>query len=447
MPHWCTLRGYPIGGRLRIPKNIYNRKDPLKCLHRIMEHRADIRRSYLCGSLIMVTSHLAQTHNLTIKLHDLYNSSDANYLDDSGTYPFISGPYAMSTGKKSFFRLASTILALQDSSKVIYCKTKKVHKMFTLQYFVWVECFSAEIVATWFILHILACIVAMNYSKSSTVTLLIRNFFKKVMQLLLLTIGEIAIPLRKSIYICIAIVGMLNAWLYENTITSLVTVASPEYPMKNLQEVVNSDYKILYKRIISDFQTQFGDQFRFSKVEHRINNSFIETNTSLTLKLIAKYYSQNNKIAVFMQESDSERIKWKIQKEISKNVKFSDTKCYVASEAFMPGFYYWQIFTNNLPWLKISMSRMSNAGLVIFWENRHKRLFDIIAKFTIDYKELSAPDVIDVGKLLPVMIFCCSLYIFACVLFLVERMTNRNRALKAATSGTHIISVKAASSI
>ncbi|CAL8128471.1 unnamed protein product [Orchesella dallaii] len=345
---------------------LYFEKDPLKCLRHIMEYRADVRKSYLCGSLIMATSYLTQTHNLTIKLHDFFNTSDANRVDKSGHYMFISGPYALKILKKNFLHLTSTILALQDSTKVIYCKTKKVHKMFTLQHYVWVEPFSAELVATWFMLHILACIVAMNYSNSSKVILLLRNFLQELMQLLLLALREIAIPLRKSIYICIAIVGMLNAWFYENTITSLVTVATPEYPMKNLQEVVTSDYKILYKTTITDFPTRYRNLFRISKLEDRINSSYIETNAGLTLEVIAEYFSHNNKIAVFMQESDIERTRWKIQSEINQNVKFLGTKCYVASDSFMPNFYYWQIFTNNLEWLKISMSRMANGGLVKF---------------------------------------------------------------------------------
>ncbi|CAL8128423.1 unnamed protein product [Orchesella dallaii] len=421
------------------------RKNPLKCLARIMDHRADIRRSYLCGSLIMVIGHLAQAHNLTINLHDYYNTSHAKFPDYSGDYLFINGPYRVANRKKSFIRLTSYVLALQDSSKVIYCKAKKVHTLFTVQYFVWVECFSAELVATWFILHLLACIVAMNYSKSTTIIILLRMFLEKVMQLLLLAIGEIAIPLRKSIYICIAIVGLLNAWFYQNTITSLVTVATPDYPMKNLRELIHKDYKILFKK--TEIHANFRNQFRFLKIEDRINSSFIETNTSLTTKVIAQYYRQNNKMAVLVREANSERLKQKIQNDITKYVKFSDTKCYVISESFMPGFYYWQIYTNNLPWLKISMSRMTNAGLAIFWENRYKRLDDVMSKFTIDVKKLSAPDVINVQKFLSVLIFCGSLYMLSFAVLLAERITNRNKAFKAAKSSTHLILVKATSPI
>ncbi|CAL8128475.1 unnamed protein product [Orchesella dallaii] len=80
-------------------------KDPLKCLRHIMEYRADVRKSYLCGSLIMATSYLAQTHNLTIKLHDYFNTSDTNGVDQSGDNMFISGPYALKLLKKKFLPL------------------------------------------------------------------------------------------------------------------------------------------------------------------------------------------------------------------------------------------------------------------------------------------------------------------------------------------------------
>jgi len=65
------------------------KNDPLHCLKRIMQHRARLKKSYHCDSTVMMSSHLAQIHNFTLRLRDIYNEKDiANF---SKSVQFIAG--------------------------------------------------------------------------------------------------------------------------------------------------------------------------------------------------------------------------------------------------------------------------------------------------------------------------------------------------------------------
>ncbi|CAL8128469.1 unnamed protein product [Orchesella dallaii] len=402
-----------------------NFKDnPLRCLDLIIQHRADIRKSYLCKNLIMVTSYLAELHNITIKLYDVIN--DGKSVDRYGNHPFIAGPYGLSNMEDfNDFILASNIFEISESETVCYCKPKGLQKGFKFQYFVWVECITAELCVSWCCLLILSCIVVLDYSNTDNVKTLLRKFTVKMMQLLLLAFGELSIPYRKMLYICIAITGMFNAWFYENTITSLVTVATPEHPMKNLQDLVKNDYKFLWSNLSGDFRTTYRTEFRFSKVEDRINSSFVvlEKNVSLTRAVFFEYYYQNNKVALLTPKFAGENYRRIFQVELNRKLEYASAKCFVTPESFSPESYYWNIYTNNLHWLKITISRITNAGLNSFWDQRSNRLTDLLNKLPDD-KHVSNADVINLQKLLPVIILFSSVYLSAGIVLVFERFKN-----------------------
>jgi len=133
----------------------------------------------------------------------------------------------------------------QEQTSICYCKTEGLRNIFKLDYYVWIECLSTEICVTWIFVLMLSNLAAFVHFDEKVSSILIVS--KRFVKLLCLTKGEIPIPKRNTLYVCIAISGMLCGWFYENRITSLVTAAIPAQPMKNLNEVIANGFKITFQ--------------------------------------------------------------------------------------------------------------------------------------------------------------------------------------------------------
>lgn len=165
--------------------------------------------------------------------------------------------------------------------------------------------------------------------------------------------------------------GMFVSTLYENEITSILTVPPGLLEYKSLSDLIDANYKILYNENINNPAKTMYDDFVLRGLENKINQSFmirseIATNLSRILQHLMSSESYL-KYVVCPDTEEADSLKLSFEVYINEIFKRKTYECRTIKEELQSEASYTRVFTPNRFWMLISHRRIQEAGLGSYW--------------------------------------------------------------------------------
>lgn len=168
------------------------------------------------------------------------------------------------------------------------------------------------------------------YHKNITIT----NIAISVFALLctLFKQSPVANILRHKSLTILIIIGAYNSTLYENSITSIVTVRKTQELYQTVTAMLDDGYKILdyYNEISTPPEKLYKTHFQRNRIMHKINSSFVKF--SKTLRTNEHTFSYLMKKLLYSANSDTAFLSKSIYEMEFNGNNHSNALCYIVPE-------------------------------------------------------------------------------------------------------------------
>lgn len=206
-------------------------------------------------------------------------------------------------------------------------------------------------------------------------------------------------------------------------------------PIQNLKQVLDLGYKIL---------GQIPEQFYGFEVELNEKIYKQKLNSSIVLKKDMSFWNQSNfaywhsskrknKYMTISTPYYAERNKLEIQKNIREGNREKGVECHVVPQTFGSSFSFWEIYMVNRYWITETILRTQAGGLDVFWKRWHKYVDVVYLKLAKEsgrtFFNENGPDIISLGRILPVMALCLILFGCSLVTMVVELCYGKKHEL------------------
>lgn len=386
----------------------------------------NLKLAILCESIIMIPLSLGSYHNISFQLfHILKESNEARkVMNYSGE--LIEGTYTFFNSDILFWLYFGLIHHETSQLKLIYCSDNKQNGSY--EYFgtgraniIWTKAFNLEM---WIILLGFLLLAAYLYSYGRGPP----QYLNELITLITMMITQpVKIPKGYRQYTCVCVIfsSILLTILYQDSLTSLITVPYKPITLTNLYEVIESGYKIIFLQngdLIPPEERYFVD-FHLYDIAHKINESF-----KGTLLPPMEFLANNGELenyAIIASETSIQQDKGYLEKVITKTKKTS--KCHSVPEGFHPRSYYWIISTVNRPYLILSIQIIKQAGLDLKWDAWAlwaSQLFHKISQGATSGPP--KPDAISVSQFSEILLLGALLQGFALLILVCEWLSEHN---------------------
>ncbi|CAL8109275.1 unnamed protein product [Orchesella dallaii] len=401
----CTPNIYPIhlGASPDLPPEV-KQKSCLYKSHVLMYILYKYRRIYSCRNDRIIMEYLEQLYNFTTKMYD------ARIAHYQGEYIYAHTQIYM----QSYYASENTFLTGSGHERLLYC-IRAGEKGY--DFLMWVAPFKPTVWVSLSVTFILAVLVA---SKCESLTAVIGE------GVWLMAILLRQLPSHRYFYVFLAFVSLVISIGYESKITSKLIVPPPPYVYPTLRAFLDAGYKIIFRTDLNFEVSIWGKyQIDFKKrgLLIRLTDSFYMTNdTEVHLKVLKKKGSSRQKLGMVSFAEFAEDT----HNLLSFKEKHYDRECYLVSQTLTvsPLGIYWLFKTSNRYWLKRTMQRFMEAGLLTFWEKHSLFLKKRNCKL-IDIKREKKPGVQMKG--LATFFFIWIIVIFlALIFFCVEKKAYKS---------------------
>lgn len=129
----------------------------------------------------------------------------------------------------------------------------------------------------------------------------------------------------------------------------------------------------------------------------------------------------------------AERNKLGLQKILLDGNREIGVECHVVPQTFGSSFSFWEIYMVNRYWITETILRTQAGGLDVFWKRWHKYVDIVYLKLAKEsgrtFFNENGPDIISLGKILPVMALCLMLFGCSLVMFVLEHWYEKKHEL------------------
>ncbi|CAL8143530.1 unnamed protein product [Orchesella dallaii] len=384
-----------------------------------------VSKSEYCTTGIMSAIYVSSVHNISLEiingadtyqwsrvnfhLFDQYIRSSTQYLN----YDFIN-----------YHHLTGIALPVEFYSKqFIYCGQENSN--FYIDFQNWISPFP---LTAWLMLISLFCCNILisswleNFDNTSPIRVCIET--------LALIIGENpavngTLFVKKRFSFMMSIFGMAFCQLYGNVITSCTTVSFYSKPFANLNELLDSSYKILWYSYFEPHPSHTKDKVEFERAglldrledsyyEIRGNNMSIETHS---------FYFKNEHLknyAILEDSANVDTFQAAIQTTINSGLGGkSESRCHIIEQKLCSGVNVWELYSMNRYWIMETLLRLQDSGLSEKWESWSVWILRLKGRYWVSPKHYRS-DFIVLSQIVPVIILWASLSGIAFGVFLFE---------------------------
>lgn len=351
-----------------------------------------------CSSYLTAVLVIEQIHNMTLRYVATWQDSGWRSIEIN------ENQYVSNSMHANIGQVGADGLYLQETQKrrAFYCVTRNEFHI-TGKRFKWFNPFQTEI----WLLTFLAITVSSIYVPDKRIKI---SFFRRYFLNFTILIGEQRPNYwrKKKVAILLSACGMvLKAFYGENT--KAITVKGPGIKQYgSLEGLLNDGYKIAFEDD-PGFDTAFQayeDTFRIKRLSHLINTSFYiyPFNSMVTWQNMCDILNRKN--AFVNAEKISNLLMERVKCTCTQSQK--DIKCSMVSETIETRQIYFEIFTMNRSWIRMSISKLKQAGLLEQWDkwvHWRTRVADLLLRFADNANE--GINLIDFHSIKPVLIAWC----------------------------------------
>lgn len=403
--------------------------------------------SKFCTYEIMAILYLSKKHNVSFALTDLNN-----YLFDNN-FLFLRGLQIVpSTDIFSWknVQLISLLNQIQfgivDTKSYLYCNVRKVREMLVNMpvydwFVIWTTSFGSDVwaavLASWFVFAVALGVVYrrdfgdQSFSKA-------REIFGKitchVWNIYILVIRQDFDFKRNLLLLFVTISGLYISLVYENVITSLVTVPTPPSVFTSIAELIQHGFRILYTSKYLWWQLALLRRFGFPEKVVNSSFQFFDGSEETLIEFLAK-----SGLTRYTVQADTSIIEYNAAKyaQLIDNIPgLTSAKCHVTKRHDLEMFLSWKVISLNRHWMMRSIQRMHDAGLREVWRKwfiwgtiKHDKL---LPKLYASHEPFV--DVITIKQVLACLMFCGGSIILAGFIFIGEVLSKWKRTAKVSIS-------------
>ncbi|CAL8131746.1 unnamed protein product [Orchesella dallaii] len=208
------------------------------------------------------------------------------------------------------------------------------------------------------------------------------------------------VPFQKDVWICLlytrvsnlddkivmvlAVAGMVIAWMYENMLTSSVTVPrSEEKVIENLKELVERNYKILWYPKIEPLNPLmlYESSFKAAGLSHRMKDTFIAVKNRFPDPVNdAKLIRLTSYKRAIITDGKMERYLKHLTFELRRQSGIQKSNCQYVKENFYKEPFFWYLVTTNREWLLKTLQRFNDNGLAEQWGKWRAWSFKLVSR-------------------------------------------------------------------
>lgn len=396
----------------------YNYNDPGICI----ENVATANNNYdtkNCHSFLMIPMVLGKVHNFTLKLIDSFDEDFATAVKSEEKI----------THNSMFTKIITPVARLffGGSSEYypVYCGKVSRHLEGPLgDYQVWTNAFSVKV----WLIH-LAWVLIMIYLlgwTGSRRTQFLREFYNVYSLGIGQELQAVSSPTNKPCQFLIMFFGFVIRNFYENTITSILV--APERPAlyQNLSDLILDDVKIFNLPegnediLQSDFDRagvldKLGSSLMYYKIEDENDESVLH------------FLQPSNKVkhAFLSQARGIKRTEYTTTLFIANYSQDDGVSCHALRDGVNKQFGFWEILLTNVEYLRLTMQRISDAGLDSAWDRWAQDLEFLESKIKFRRVEQTliggmTNDVINLEKIRFALIICSIMSVASAMLFIAE---------------------------
>ncbi|CAL8117283.1 unnamed protein product [Orchesella dallaii] len=342
-----------------------------------------------CPNSILIPLYLAQVHNFTPQLYSPQVDNGNKDYYENGQLVQTSVPLEL------YYEPGSTYPSEQSKRFLIYCtappKTEfstssDVRDWLKSNYLIWTVPFQKDVWIYILVLLTSFSIFISRNGRKQSVYHLPTTFLSQWLGIFSLFLHQYTrvSNLDDKIVMVLAVAGMVIAWMYENMLTSSVTVPlSEEKVIEDLKELVERNYKILWYPKIEPLNPLmlYESSFKAAGLSHRINDAFIAVKDRFPDTVNdAKLIRLTSYKRAIITDGKIYRYLKPLTFELRRQSGTQKSNCQYVRETFHKETFFWYLITTNREWLLKTLQRFKDNGLAEQWDKWRAWSFKLVSR-------------------------------------------------------------------
>ncbi|CAL8116184.1 unnamed protein product [Orchesella dallaii] len=318
--------------------------------------------SHYCSYDVLTTLYLADVHNMTIPLLNIFDPNEGGGVDLTLNSEFI-GPSSFEARENRLFPHQHTGLSFSNdvAKQSIYCLKRKPQSKIAFDYEIWAAPFSYKLwILTFVALTIAYVILLRNMNPAIGIPTVIALCSNQGFQVKSCNI---------KFYVVMIFPAFFLGSFYGNEITSLMVSPPGWVGYQSLKQILEDGYKIIFQNS-TEYKTDIYDEtFKRMGLHSKMNNSFRFVSDFANAQSNANYLTNHSEKNILIEDTDAVLYsKFLIEEKlVNQNVS-----CHIIPEKVVPSSLFRIFYTVNRYWMMINVQRMKDAGLDVKWERDTK---------------------------------------------------------------------------